>query len=178
MEVMIKLMEQDGVLTPHLAIATEAEGVFMITKQILTDTDKLHFLLDEMAKEAELYLLPDLIMHLSCPGIAVQNLLNNPPENFDGKDVYVLKNTCNLYGASLILNKKLMKNIGKLMKKDFYIIPSSIHEVLLMPVTEVVDVEYVKQMVQDVNMTLDQKDILSYNIFLCYKETGEFECLN
>ena len=64
------------------------------------------------------------------------------------------------------------------MKKDFYIIPSSIHEVLLMPVTEVVDVEYVKQMVQDVNMTLDQKDILSYNIFLCYKETGEFECLN
>ena len=78
MEVMIKLMEQDGVLTPHLAIATEAEGVFIITKQILTDTDKLHFLLDEMAKEAELYLLPDLIMHLSCPGIAVQNLLNNP----------------------------------------------------------------------------------------------------
>lgn len=55
-------------------------------------------------------------------------------------------------GASLIANTRLMKAIHQKLGEDFYILPSSIHEVLLVGKSEFPDSEEVlKKMVQGVN---------------------------
>lgn len=58
-------------------------------------------------------------------------------------------------GASLIVNTGLMKAIHQKLGEDFYILPSSIHEVLLVRKSEFPDSEKVlKEMVQGVNQSM------------------------
>jgi len=54
----------------------------------------------------------------------------------------------------------------KALDGDYYIIPSSTHELLFLPKSFEADVEKLKNMVREVNtFELDPKDILSYNVY-------------
>lgn len=96
--------------------------------------------------------------------------------------MYVLTNEDKLYGATTMLYGKggclqdCMEQIRQESKMDFdsvYIIPSSIHEVLLIPDMPFTDKEELKMMVMEVNRTqLKPEDILSDNIFHYGKEEG------
>lgn len=81
--------------------------------------------------------------------------------------VYVLTNTKNVNGASCILYKNIIGEFAKKEKTDFYIIPSSIHEVLLFPISDKrVTPEDLREMVVQVNQTeIDEYEILSDNIY-------------
>ena len=46
-------------------------------------------------------------------------------------EVYVLSNEAGTYGASLIANKEVLDYASTIIGGDFYILPSSVHEVLL-----------------------------------------------
>ncbi len=80
-------------------------------------------------------------------------------------NMYVLSNgTCN-HGASQLLN------IGKLGEeyadRSFFVIPSSIHEVILVDYEENMDPETINEMIRDVNATvLDATEILSDHVYL------------
>lgn len=50
--------------------------------------------------------------------------------------------------------------------KPYYILPSSIHEVLAVP-TEIGDVNELRTMVKEVNKTLKEEDILSNKVYKC-----------
>jgi len=81
--------------------------------------------------------------------------------------VYVLTNTKNLNGASCMLYKNVIKEFSEKENTDFYIIPSSIHEVLLVPTSDRrVTPDDLKGMVVQVNQTeIDEYEILSDNIY-------------
>lgn len=90
--------------------------------------------------------------------------------------MYVLTNQKKLHGSAVILYPQVLSDIAAKIKRDFFILPSSLHEVLILPVKE--DVEIKEQMsemcnmVTNVNSTqLDPDEILSNNPFYyCYKE--------
>lgn len=91
-----------------------------------------------------------------------------------GKDmppVLLLTNEEKLLGAGMIFDKeaieKLVEDIG-----DFFILPSSIHEVLIVPV-KCGKAKALRKMVQDVNTMLDERDYLSDNVYIC--KNGEIE---
>lgn len=73
-------------------------------------------------------------------GSVIRNMF--PSGEFDGmhEDVtrdakmYVLTNTCRTYGAAGILDKELLKEFAG--EQDYYIIPSSVHETIFVPVTD------------------------------------------
>jgi len=62
--------------------------------------------------------------------IAVEEFM--PPIPAEEK-MYVLSNKNKMYGASAILNSDVMDEIREVMDSDFYVIPSSIHECIIVP---------------------------------------------
>ena len=68
-------------------------------------------------------------------------------------------------GAGLILQEDLMQQIGEIVGGDFYILPSSCHEVLVIPESMGMDVKELSAMVQQVNETeVSTEDRLSDHV--------------
>ncbi len=89
--------------------------------------------------------------------------------------VYILTNSKKVNGASCILYKDLLRNFACEKNENFYIIPSSIHEVLLVPESQGLKMDELKSMVQEVNDTeLDREEILSYSV---YYYNRELDCI-
>ena len=47
--------------------------------------------------------------------------------------MYILTNEEKYYGAAVILYPHVLNHIAKVLKKNFYILPSSVHECILVP---------------------------------------------
>ena len=91
--------------------------------------------------------------------------------------MYVLTNHSKLYGASCILYPNVLSNFAKKMNCDFYILPSSIHEVLLLPKEADSDIYDLNMMIHEVNDTqVQEEDILSDHVY-CYERASGFICL-
>lgn len=73
------------------------------------------------------------------------------PQLADSEMPLVVTNKSNTYGASAILG--LLPSLKKKYKNGFFVLPSSIHEVLVMPSTGNEDIDSLTAMVQDVNAT-------------------------
>ena len=57
---------------------------------------------------------------------------------------------------------------------SFYIIPSSIHELILIPITEETNKENLKNMIVEVNATqISDEEVLSNNLYIFIKDTNE-----
>ena len=67
--------------------------------------------------------------------------------------MYILTNEYRLNGAATVLYKNVLEDFAKACNGDFYLLPSSIHEVILVPAKECNSLEEMTQMVQDVNQT-------------------------
>lgn len=65
--------------------------------------------------------------------------------------MYVLSNRAQIYGASMVLDEKTMKKVIEKVGSDFYILPSSIHECLIVPADKNFDTADLTKMVCDVN---------------------------
>lgn len=77
-----------------------------------------------------------------------------------------LSNTSNFYGASCIFYPKVLENIRRKIQNDYYIIPSSVHEVLIL-LADSIGKEELNQMIQEVNATVvESREILAEH---CYK---------
>ena len=81
-------------------------------------------------------------------------------------------------GASVILanNKSLLKQIADEKGKDLLITPSSVHEVIVTPMTDRYDI--LKETLEYINNTLLRSvDILSYNVYKYDRLTNEISIL-
>lgn len=92
-----------------------------------------------------------------------------------GEDIqfYVATNTKKLYGATVMLYKELLKKMGEYIG-DFYIIPSSVHELLFIKKLGMIKPDELSKMVCEVNMTeVTPQDVLSDNVYLYDAESDE-----
>lgn len=72
----------------------------------------------------------------------------------DGNEqMYVLSNDSRLHGAATVLNEKAMEDIAEKVGGDFFILPSSIHELLVVPKQDGMELSDLEAMVQEVNAT-------------------------
>lgn len=78
-----------------------------------------------------------------------------------------------LFGASSILSPKLMKHVANMFHGNFVILPSSVHEVIIVKSPEPGHVDDFVNMVSEVNRTaVDPVDRLSDNIYAWDEEGG------
>lgn len=86
------------------------------------------------------------------------------------ENMWVVTNRCKLYGASILLNSEYMRNLYKKFDKPMYIIPSSIHEIILTS-EEGGSTEGLNEMITEVNSGhVQREEILSNH---CYLLTGD-----
>ena len=79
--------------------------------------------------------------------------------------MYVITNGDKVNGSAQMLNEHLMDQASARIGGDFYIIPSSIHEVLAVPVGRM-EVDELEAMVRDVNSTqVAKEDKLSDTVY-------------
>lgn len=89
-----------------------------------------------------------------------------------GKSV-IISNSSNAYGAAAIMDKEVMKKIADVFGEDLYIIPSSVHDCILMPKSEST-LEELQEMVYEVNReTVSREDRLSDDIYFFDSITKE-----
>ena len=94
---------------------------------------------------------------------------NNDLESFTYPLVLSTKNYA--YGSGALLIKEKLNDISKVLNCDLYILPSSIHECLIVPENLVDDVADLKYMVLEVNETeVSEEDFLSNNVYKYSKD--------
>ena len=83
-----------------------------------------------------------------------------------GIPMYVLSNRHRIDGAACILYPDLLKDFSEAIGGGFYIIPSSIHEVLLLPADSTEECGEIREMIREVNDTqVMEEEILSYSLY-------------
>ena len=86
-------------------------------------------------------------------------------------EVYILSNQEMRYGANVILYPEVPGKLSKVFDGDFWILPSSIHELLLVPFIDSSQAEALSEMVKVVNNTVvSDEEILDYNVRLFRKD--------
>ena len=80
--------------------------------------------------------------------------------------MYVLTNTQKLYGAGCMLYPGLLEAISEKLDADLYLLPSSIHEVILLPAESRICQKELAEMVDSINRTeLAADEILSSSVY-------------
>ena len=68
----------------------------------------------------------------------------------------------------------VLREFAAKQERDLIILPSSVHEVILLPVQKEFDRDTLKQMVTDVNATqVDAQEVLSDGVYLYLRESDE-----
>ena len=98
------------------------------------------------------------------------SIFNNPPKKLSEMENFRLMNplTCegNQNGAGILFCHEYLKAIREKIGGDFYILPSSIHEVLIVPNDGTVDINDLNSIVQDVNANeVSENDYLADRAF-------------
>ena len=70
----------------------------------------------------------------------------------------VLTNASRYYGAACFAYPGVLEEIGDKLRTDFYILPSSVHEVIILPVSEEGEEQYLNEMIQEINETQVEKE--------------------
>ena len=89
-------------------------------------------------------------------------------------DLFVLTNENKIYGAAEVLDSEFMDSILNRLDTDkFYILPSSVHEVIIVSPRIAMDVEVLRDMVNSVNTTeVSPDEVLSNNVYVYTRENG------
>ena len=89
-------------------------------------------------------------------------------EGAETEDVLVVSNCYKVEGASTILYRGVLQKIARRLGGDFYLLPSSIHEVICMPCRNCHNEQELVTMVRQVNAEcVLEEEVLSDNVY-CY----------
>ena len=106
-----------------------------------------------------------------------ENLLNEKMDMEAMENpMFCLTNKAKMNGASLLLQEDIRKQIGECLGSDYFVIPSSIHEVLILPDNGIFQVPELNAMVQEVNETkVERQEQLSDKVQFCDGKTAVME---
>ena len=98
------------------------------------------------------------------------------PKSEDEVMMYVITNEQGINGATVMLYQEEFQQLAAKLGGKLYILPSSIHELILIPFEEDVDEVKLAQLVQEVNQNqVPLEEVLSNHIYLYDSETRTFE---
>lgn len=92
--------------------------------------------------------------------------------------MFVATNIKKVNGAGVILYDGLLRTFAEKIGGDFYILPSSVHEVILVPANGDMDARYLIQMVKEVNATeVSPDEVLSDNVYMYHADEDFVEMI-
>ncbi|HHV10161.1 MAG TPA: hypothetical protein GXX75_07790 [Clostridiales bacterium] len=103
---------------------------------------------------------------------SMDEILDELVRNKEGsKKMYILTNSQGINGATCLLYGDILKNFSNHLKSDLFILPSSIHEIILVPDDCSVSKERLRDMVIDVNQNqVAKEEVLSDQVYYYSRE--------
>ncbi len=106
----------------------------------------------------------------------LDSMLNDLMQQQKGPKMYILSNSVGINGATAMIYKDAIRNFASELDSDFYILPSSIHEVILVPYEDCFSREELKNMVNEVNCTqVPIEEVLSDRVYIYRRKTNMIE---
>ena len=104
----------------------------------------------------------------------VKNLLDENTTEFglsSHETAYVLTNMEMKYGAAMITQPEVLNKLEQLFPEGFYVLPSSVHEVLIVPDNGEMELKMLGEMVREVNKNeVERQEVLSDRVYSYDKE--------
>ena len=92
--------------------------------------------------------------------------------------MFVATNSKKVNGAGVILYDGLLRTFAEKIGGDFFILPSSVHEVIFVPANGDMDARYLIQMVKEVNATeVSPDEVLSDNVYMYHADEDRVEMM-
>lgn len=89
--------------------------------------------------------------------------------------MYVLSNRTRIHGAACILYPDILKDFAYVVGKDLYVLPSSVHEVILLPADGTQDSGQLEEMVREINRTqVEEEEVLSDSVYYYRRKDDSF----
>lgn len=99
--------------------------------------------------------------------------LNQWEEEVRDIPMYVLSNKTKIHGAACILYENVVSDFAEYLHRDIFILPSSVHEVILVPSHGIEKAQNLIDMVREVNETqVEEEEVLSDSIYFFSREEG------
>ena len=88
--------------------------------------------------------------------------------------LYVLTNRWKNYGAAAALYEGQLQAVGEMFGENFYLIPSSVHEMLILPESRVPKREELDEMIQEINeIAVAPEEVLGDRAYYYDRDKGE-----
>ena len=88
-----------------------------------------------------------------------------------GINMQVVTSGNRLYGATYMIYKEKLIQLADSLGGDYYIIPSSVHELIVLPVTEDLSKHTINELIGQVNTNeLDVEEVLSNHVYMFVKD--------
>lgn len=138
-------------------LGCEIKDMNSIIKEFLIED--LRHLSDEYCRRNVLNTAPDINQF-------ADSIITGLHTGIDERPMFVLTNRERFLGASCMLFTGILKSFAMQQQSDLYILPSSIHEVILIPVSKSPSKEELCSMVEEINRTeVAAVDVLSDNVY-------------
>lgn len=107
--------------------------------------------------------------------MAAQMLADSEPP--EGKTpMYVLTNRKRCNGAACVLYEQVLENFAKKINDNLYILPSSVHEVIMIPASFAGKASQLREMVEEINTTqVEDEEVLSDSVYFFNRMTKKLE---
>lgn len=97
----------------------------------------------------------------------------------DDNVMYVLSNKTRNRGAAGLFDLELLNETAEDLQSDYYILPSSIHELIFVLEESIPTKEMLKEMVEEINQTqVKEEEFLSNNIYYYSREKNNVEIVS
>ena len=152
---------EDG--AAYLTVTRDLAKKLDITEEELAEAARKN----EESKEYKVVTMASVIAELM--GVSEEMLAQGGPQ------MYVASNESKLNGASAMLNVKWFRELADKVEDDLYILPSSIHELIMVPASQM-ETEDLREMVASVNATeVSENEILSNTVYRYNREEDEIK---
>lgn len=170
----------DMAMTYHL-IATQTEdgfGSIRITDSLMKQMDLEESELKSLALDNTLRMYPPTLK--SMMELMEEIMLGEPQEiremgsELPEDTMYVLSNASGINGATSLFYPELQEKIAETLACDYYVLPSSIHEVIIVPDNGQMSNQELVAMVREINETqVAPNEVLTNNVYHYDKDRKE-----
>ena len=161
-------LKEDLAITYHVAVSMDEEGLssMLIKNDLLKQYGiTAEQLLEDAMKSSPRIMAPEI----SSMGAVMEELVEKDPfmmspeeremlqesirESAQMPSFFVVTNQQRIDGAGVLFYPEVMDNLGELLGQDYFILPSSIHEMLVLPDNGEINADELRMMVTEVNAT-------------------------
>lgn len=153
----------DAAITFHYLLNCQEKGIssFCITEGLMEEWELTAADLMRYAKQNTPRLFPAVIKPIE----EILEAGEEEREETSGtgeSEIYVLTNSIGTFGAAALLYPGVLRQFAEGKKADLYVLPSSVHEVILLPRSAAVSVEQLDRLIQEMNDSqVPEEEILS-----------------